>query len=187
MLFSNKTVKHCSPFLDTFTSGYIVELWQDVQVVRTINGPEISWPVEPPPINSRVTARGLETFPVPAGCLPIQYVWSSPYIFKTPPGYSILITHPFNRFDLPFITLSGIVDSDFMVPEGDIPFYLKENFEGIIEEGTPIFQVFPFKRDDWASEVDYSLVPEMKKSRWMSFRTSKGIYRDKHWKKKRYE
>ena len=35
-------------------------------------------------------------------------LWS----IEAPEGYSLLFTHPVNRFDLPFTTLSGLVDCD---------------------------------------------------------------------------
>ena len=34
------------------------------------------------------------------------------WTFEMPAGYSLLITHPFNRHDLPFVTLTGLVDAD---------------------------------------------------------------------------
>lgn len=184
--FSNKSVKHCIPFLDSLTTGYVAELWQDVQVVRTKNGPQISWPVDPPVLSSR-SSRGLEEFPVPNGCVPIQFVWLSPYVIETPPGYSILVTHPLNRFDLPFVTLSAVVDSDSLLGAGHIPFYLKDDFEGLIKAGTPMYQIIPFKRDSWTSEVDQSLVKKSDKKRWNSLRVAEGVYRDFFWQKKSYE
>lgn len=184
--FSNKTVKHCAPFLDALTAGYVVELWQDLQVTRTIHGPEFNWPVDPKVVDARPASSSLD-FPTPIGCYPTQYVWVSPFIINTPPGYSCLISHPFNRLDLPYITMSAIMDSDVVLPSGGAPFYLKEDFEGIIEAGTPLFQVLPFKRENWRSEVDSSLKESADKSWWFTFRTSKGFYRENHWHKKRYE
>lgn len=184
--FSNKGVKNCVPFLDSLTAGYMAELWQDIQVVRTKQGPEISWPVDPAPVSGRSQA-GLDTFPSPKGTSPTQFVWLSPFMIQTPPGYSVLITHPFNRFDLPFTTLSAIVDSDSIMGSGHIPFYLDEDFEGIIETGTPIFQIIPFKRESWKSEEDSSLNDKSDKNRWLALRRSSGFYRDNYWRRKSYE
>jgi hypothetical protein len=184
-VYPTRTVKHCAPFLDSLTSGYMGELWQDIQVTRTMSGTEISWATTPEVCQSRDPDNS-DNFPVPAGCSPTQYVWLSPYIFKTPPGYSLLITHPFNRFDLPFFTLTGIIDADYVAPSGNLPFYLNEDFEGTIEAGTPIFQAIPFKRENWQSEFDPSLEEQSRRSRWMSFRTAKGYYRENHWVKKKY-
>ena len=34
------------------------------------------------------------------------------WTIEAPEGYSVLFTHPVNRFDLPFTTLTGMVDCD---------------------------------------------------------------------------
>ena len=34
------------------------------------------------------------------------------WTIEAPPGYSLLFTHPVNRADLPFTTLTGLVDCD---------------------------------------------------------------------------
>jgi len=95
--------------------------------------------------------------PTPAGHDEDHYAWKSLFNIQTPKGYSILISHPHNRFDLPFTTLSGIVDSDMTMARGNLPFFLKSGFEGIIPVGTPIYQVMPFKRENWQSEHDKSI------------------------------
>jgi hypothetical protein len=185
--FINRTVKHCSPFLDALTLGYVVELWHDIQIVRTMEGPEIRWTVDPKSVDAR-SKGAMSGFPTPPGCYPIQFVWQSPITFKTPPGYSVLVTHPLNRTDLPFICMSGVVDSDRdVIQRGNVPFYLSEDFEGIIEAGTPIFQLIPFKRDDWKSEVDQRLDEEGEKFKWLSSRSNKPFYRDNIWVKKKYQ
>jgi hypothetical protein len=33
--------------------------------------------------------------------------------------------------------------------------YLKNNFEGIVEKGTPMFQIIPFKRNNWKSSFSF--------------------------------
>lgn len=182
---SNKGIKYCVPFLDGLTHGYMAELWCDVQVMRHPDGPQLGWPTDLNVIAVR-DPQGFERLPTPAGHLDIHYVWKSPYIIKTPPGYSVLITHPLNRFDLPFTTLSAVVDSDSAMPPGNLPFYLREDFEGIIPAGTPIFQIIPFKRDDWKSKDVESLEKVGAKRMFDALRTT-GIYKHKHWYKKTFE
>ena len=81
------------------------------------------------------------------------FKWHNPWILKTPPGYSLWVTHPVNRYDLPFITMSGFVDTDqYDMSPINFPFFLKEDFEGTIKNGTPIAQVIPIKRDSWSLE-----------------------------------
>ena len=74
---------------------------------------------------------------------------------KTPKGYSILVTAPFGHRDLPFHVIPAIIDSDRSTLEIVPPMWLKEGFEGIVEKGTPMFQVTPFKRESWESEFSY--------------------------------
>ncbi len=67
---------------------------------------------------------------------------------EAPSGTSLVFTHPLNREDLPFRTLSGIVDCD--QAKGDFvhfPAIWKDTaFEGTLAAGTPIAQAFAFKR-----------------------------------------
>jgi hypothetical protein len=180
------TFKACSPFLDALTSGYIIELWQDIEVTQNISGVEIHWNVDPGVAFSRneIVHSGI---PVPAGHSAQAFAWSIPYAFKTPNGYSAIVTHPFNRYDLPFTTLDGVVDSDKGISTGSLPFYIKKDFEGIIPAGTPLAQIIPFKRDNWKAFENKSLIEVDKKYRFLSRRVLSGWYKQNIWKIKRYE
>jgi hypothetical protein len=102
---------------------------------------------------------------------------------KLPKGYSALFTHPLNRFDLPFFTASGIVDADYGMGGGGVSFCIDKNFEGVIPAGTPIVQIFPFKRDDWKSEY----LQNTKEIVWNPRKNISGWYRKNVWKRKHYE
>ena len=52
---------------------------------------------------------------------------------------------------LPFFSFPAIVDTDEYKTAVHIPFLVKKNWTGTIKKGTPIIQVFPFKREDWQS------------------------------------
>lgn len=181
-----RTFKACSPFLDSLTSGYIIELWQDIEITQNITGIEIHWNVKPDVAFSRdeIIHSGM---PIPAGHNKQPFAWVNPYAFKTPNGYSAIVTHPLNRYDLPFTTLTGIVDSDKGVSTGNLPFYIKENFEGIIPAGTPIAQIIPFKRDNWESVKNESLIETDKRHLFYSRRVVNGWYKQNIWKIKKYE
>jgi len=177
------TFKACMPLLDSFTSGYFFTLPQDLQV-RQLNGvAQINWSGENEPIKIR---DGTHTSPdsVPAGYSGKAWVWINNVITKLPSGYSLIVCHPMNRYDLPFITMSSIVDADEIMHEGKIPFYLKEGFEGIIKKGTPIFQVIPFKREHWKSEKNDSLIGQAEKNRYNVRAQLEGWYKKNIWKKK---
>jgi hypothetical protein len=186
-----KTVKHCMPFLDAISSGYIFETWADIGVSINEDGtPNLMWrgqiDDEDEMFESRnpLMAGGM---PIPDNCYNIHFTLSHPMHIKTPPGYSVLITQPFNRFDLPFVALTGIVDTDTNTMfTGNYPLFLKKNFEGIIPKGTPLFQIIPFKREDWESKRDDSL---SKEGQVLARLASKvvGWYRDNSWSRKKYE
>jgi hypothetical protein len=189
---ANNTMKACIPTLDAFAAGYIVELWQDIQVKKVLDErgrPSVRffWGSKPQVLDVTSVA-GVEQLPIPAGHLDTHFIWKSVVSIETPPGYSCLVTHPMNRFDLPFTTMSGIADTDkHPLGAGNMPFFLKEDFEGFIPKGTPLFQVFPFKRDNWVSQEDPATydkaITASKKARSMAT----GYYRKYVWVKKKYE
>jgi hypothetical protein len=110
------TIKRCPPFVDAMTNGFLIPLICDVRVE---NG-EFSWDNELPPGGEVNYVRS------PIGFHDASQVADTPlfeadrYVIKfhnlwtieAPEGYALLFTHPVNRFDLPFTTLTGLVDSD---------------------------------------------------------------------------
>jgi hypothetical protein len=185
---ANQGLKHCVSFLDVMTSGYMVELWTDIQVTRDENNAAyLNWLAPPDPLVIRDQRSGA-LIPRPAGHDDVHYGWVSQFAIKVPKGYSVLLTHPLNRFDLPFTTLSGIIDSDSYFPAGIIPFFLKSNFEGIIKAGTPIAQLLPYKRESWSSEIgSKELEEEAVQQSYDSRRSLGGLYKKLHWVKKEYK
>jgi hypothetical protein len=182
----NSVFKHCSVFLDSFTTGYYLPLISDIAVKQTDNGPLISWSDPRFQVISERDKTDNPTLPTPIGCSSNQFVWQTHHIFKVPKGYSALLTHPLNRYDLPFITLSGIVD-DFVLHPGKIPVYFSSTFEGIVPKGTPIVQVILFKTENWKSEIDTNIIKTSIQNEFNSMSTSVGWYKKNIWKKKVYE
>lgn len=182
----NKDIKLCIPFLDALTAGYCVELSCDLHISRDMDGMNFFWQEEPHPIKSRPEAIA-SLLPTPAGHGKRLYAWSIHWATITPPGYSALFCHPLNRYDLPFTTTSGIMDTDAYHPGGEIPFYFKEDFQGLIPAGTPIVQIIPFKRDSWSSEVAEHDEKLIKKLRYAVSKTLTGGYARQFWSKKEYE
>jgi hypothetical protein len=181
----NLTVKHCMPFLDTLTSGYYVPLPADV-LVETINGnPTITWKSTEDIVKLR-NSEFNKNVPVPSGCHSDSFAWQVKMAWQNPIGYSLLVTHPLNRFDLPFVTLSGIMDSYYPTLGGNLPFHIKKGFEGVIPQGTPIAQIIPIKNEKWELKKEEGLYKKA------SLETNKGIqkilgwYKNKYWVRKNY-
>lgn len=148
----NVTIKWCNPFGDALTAGYFILLENDVQIKQTENGPSYVWFRGGDDFISSHSKDQISPDLIPDGYGEDPMKFINPWGIKTPPGYSTLFTHPLNRTELPFLTLNGVVDTDDYNQPVNFPFLLKEGYEGIIEAGTPIAQVIPFKREVWQAE-----------------------------------
>jgi hypothetical protein len=116
----------------------------------------------------------------------IPWKWNVPWSIETPPGYSLLFTHPLNRMELPFVTMSGVVDTDEYKCPVNLPFMIREGFMGIVPKGTPIAQVIPIKREKWSSETKQ--MTDHSATLYDDLRSVlNGSYRLRWWKKKSYE
>jgi len=181
-------LKTCVPFLDGLLAGFVVLTYTNIYVSIGEDGSvDIDWDADTTsePVMERPKETG-HTMPRPAGHFPNHLVWTPKWGFKTPKGFSGLVTHPLNRFDLPFTTMSAIIDSDNYFGSGNIPFFIKEGFEGVIPKGTPMFQIIPIKREDWKALYDPTLVPASEKITSKVRTVIRGYYRDYFWVKKNY-
>jgi hypothetical protein len=149
------TVKRCPPFVDAMTSGFLIPLICDVRVE---NG-EFVWDNELPPggevsflrspigfhDSSQVT--GTPLFEPGRFMIKFNNLWT----IEAPDGYALFFTHPVNRFDLPFTTLSGLVDCDRYHDNWiNFPAHWHDmNFSGVLPRGTPVAQCLPVKREKW--------------------------------------
>jgi hypothetical protein len=180
------TVKKCMPFLDALSSGYMITLEQEVYVENTENGKSFRWQ------DTNKTLVGLhgpfqyEGFEIPNNFEPTAFKWSNYWSIVPPKGYSLLFSHPLNRLELPFYTLSGVVDADNFMGVVNFPFFIKKDFEGIIESGTPIAQVIPIKRENWKSEVINMKKDKSIKHDYQSFTSIFEFYKKNFWVKKDY-
>lgn len=189
---STITVKSCAPFMDAFLTGYYIPAPVDFLVEQTNNGPRITWNFfdfdykETDFVIERNVGM-IPTLPIPLGFHSNHFSWSTKQILKVEDGYSLLITHPLNRDDLPFRTMSGVVDANYPMNGGKLPFLLREGFEGIIKAGTPIAQIIPIKTESWKLERNTNLLAEAKLARNESLKYIIGWYKNKYWKRKEYK
>jgi hypothetical protein len=161
-----RTVKQCPPFVDAMRHGFVMRLPCDVVVADG----RFSWDWDLPPLAGETQPRSPLSFHAPAqvtgsplaaahGRTLIKF--NSFWTIELEAGYSLFATHPVNREDLPFRTLTGMVDSDrfnavgILFPAAGVD----ERFKGVLPAGTPVAQCFPVSREA-ISLVFEDLTPE---------------------------
>jgi len=137
------------------------------------------------------TAGSPALFQVPWGYDAFHFAWYGEWAVELPKGYSALYIQPMNRYELPFETTSGIIDSDKVNLFGTVPFFIAKDFEGTLPKGTPFLQIIPFKRENWKSEYEY---PDHMKiyndnmENIKKYRTPKGgVYLNDVWERRQYK
>ncbi|HLH97368.1 MAG TPA: hypothetical protein VKW08_19840 [Xanthobacteraceae bacterium] len=152
------TVKKCPPFIDAMTFGFLIPLVADLAVEDGVftwqldfpSGAIAGYPRSPLDFHDNSQVVGTPLFEDDSFILKFNNFWK----IETPPGYSLLVTHPVNRFDLPFTTLTGLVDTD-LYKDSFINFPARWRdgaFRGILPKGTPVAQCLPVRRDLWRAE-----------------------------------
>jgi hypothetical protein len=146
------TVKKCMPVFDAITQGYLIYSFGDVEVTQRLDtdGPYFRWTTDFDAILFHPASQASSYLPKDSPPIP---KWNNPWAIKTPKGYSSFITSPVYRNNI-FETMEGVVDTDTYNLPILFLFKLKDpNFTGVIPAGTPIAQIFPFKREKWNMEI----------------------------------
>ena len=155
-----ETVKKCPPFIDAMTYGFLIPLAIDLKV----EDGEFTWDFEVPKGIVSEYSHSPIGFHDPSQIVGTPFFDEDRFIIKfnnfwtieAPPGYSLLFTHPVNRTDLPFTTLTGLVDCDrfFDSPLNFPARWHDTAFNGVLPKGTPVAQCLPVKRDRWTSRLE---------------------------------
>jgi hypothetical protein len=183
---ANNTYKKCTPLLDGLSAGYIIPLWVDVMVEQQNNFPYIYWKTQSDIFEQHGSPS--KEIPAPIGYDQVVYKYLNTWIPQTPKGYSCLIISPLGYGDLPFKAVPAIVDTDRSTLDLIFPMWVKKGFEGIVEKGTPMVQIIPFKRDDWDSTFSYYEDNEFLVVQEKNFNsTMVGHYLKNHHSKKKFK
>jgi hypothetical protein len=155
-----RTVKQCPPFVDALRTGVLFPL----AAALTVRAGELSWdwdlPVHPVARPSRAPigvhlpeqAAGVPGLPEPTQ---LVVKFTNFWTVALPEGWSMLFTHPLNRLDLPFRTISGVVDCDSWT-DGLVHFsalWSDPDFEGVLPAGTPVAQGILLRREPIELEI----------------------------------
>ena len=147
-----RTVKQCPPFVDAMAYGVMILLPCDVAVDR--GAFSWNWDIPQPatsghpraPLSFHVAAQFPDTPFARDGRAAIKF--NSFWTIELEPGWSLFSTHPVNREDLPFRSISGLVDADRFHDGGiNLPALWQDaEFSGVLPRGTPVAQVFAVPR-----------------------------------------
>jgi len=189
----SQTVKRCPPFIDAMTYGFLIPLPCDLKVE---NG-EFTWNFDLPVNIANTVTRSPISFHDSSQVIGTPYHQDDRFLIKfnnfwtieSPPGYSLLFTHPVNRPELPFTTLTGLVDTDaYRDVQVHFPAQWRDiGFTGVLQKGTPVAQCIPVKRENWAARIDALSAEQAVRMRELARAIDKqtGIYRREFREKKR--
>ena len=179
------TVKRCLPFLDALSAGFIIPMWSDVWVFAKNGELQIDFPVGTS-LDATLGQHGPEQIPnhplskKPYGNTPLK--WINPWVVKTDPGISCLFTSPLNHLETRFKILDGVVDTDTYYNNINFPFiWSGGDGEFLIERGTPLVQVIPFRRETFELEVSVTDLDEVEKHSAIIGTKFKNAYREEFW------
>ena len=148
-----RTVKHCPPFVDAMSQGFVIPLPCDV----TVREGRLSWDWAIPAPSVTMHPRAPISFHTSAQVegtpfhQPGQVVvkFNSFWTIELEPGWSLFAMHPVNRADLPFRLLGGLVDADRFHDVGILfpAVWLDASFSGVLPRGMPVAQCIAVRRE----------------------------------------
>lgn len=146
------TIKRCMPFLDATMTGWIIPAAATVRLDVKDNGAsvEAGWEFDKVMVSNHHSYQIAGNPMEPRPPCKFHNYWT----VATPKGWSCLFVAPLNRPQPILQILSGVVDTDTYQSLIHFPF-IPTAPDGIhlIEKGTPLVQVIPFRRDSTDVEL----------------------------------
>lgn len=187
------SVKKCQAFFDAMAVGYVLKVPVDIYIDTTEGKLDIQLPGEMQRFRAELIAHHsteqISHFQINEGIYINQILRIHPtWMVSTPEGYSTLFMQPMHQAPTPLKAVEAIIDTDKFWSDGHLSFFIEKNFKGVIKQGTPLAQVFPFKREDWQMEIDKEFDPEKTNLQRRVVRsTFQNGYRVKFWQKKNFK
>ena len=150
---SIRTLKQCPPFVDAMSHGFMILLPCDI----TVSNGRFSWDWPLPPLTLANHPRAPLSFHVAEQLQgsPLERArrvaikFNSFWTIELDAGWSLMVTHPVNRDELPFRLVTGMVDADRFNEVGiNFPaVWIDTGFTGTLPRGLPIAQCHPVPRE----------------------------------------
>ncbi len=185
------TWKACPAIMDGFITGYVLRTPCDITFFKDKYG-KIDVSVSDEKHKDFCTRRQpMPQFEHPQGYYQEHFAWMPDWGLEVPEGYSCLYMTPMNRFDLPFLNTTGVVDNDSVHISGSFPFFVIKDWEGTIPAGTPYMQILPFKREDWTHEIEIlqqkEIYDRMMDNIKLYRQPDGGVYQNDIWTRREYK
>lgn len=145
---SKKDVRHCPSFMDVFSNLYVVPMWTDLKI-KILDG-HIRYEVP----NNRFVVQLHHDYQFKDTISNVSdknikgiIKLINPWHIKTPQGFSIFQLPNMYEVNDDYHVVGGIIDTD-NYHINNVQLYIKSNKEEfIIKRGTPLYYIFPFKRN----------------------------------------
>ena len=175
------TAKACMPMRDYMVSGYLIRSYADVAfTVEEREGQEAFTFVTPE--SSQIEMHHNWQLPSIGDGKTRDYIkFNNPWVIETDPGYSCLFYPPEYLFEDRFRLLPSIVDTDRYDAPVKFPGMFTKRGDFVVKAGTPLMCVFPYKRDEFESQVTFGkfskpLVANLLKNAYKNFFRVKKVY-----------
>jgi len=184
------TMKRCIPVQDYITSGYTFFFNTEILIseVSFADTKDFLW-YAPRETNTVVGSHPFNQCPVHFKDKKRNYIkFFANWGIRTPPGYSCLIEQPFYFREDRFTLFPAIVDTDTYVDPIGFVGYMNDGFnETKIDPGTPIVNIYPFKREEWKMDIKDGISHEfMNKFTTLRGQFFTNVYRKFYHSKKKY-
>lgn len=190
-----RTLKHCPPFVDAMSFGFMIPLPTDLRVDKDVfewdwhltsseneaPASQLGWYPQSP-IGYHVNSQAIDSplFDEHHAIVKFFCFWT----IELDPGFSLYVMHPVNRLDLPFRTVTGMVDCD-LYHDAFVHFpaiWIDPDFHGVLEKGTPVAQCVVVKRETY--DLEFGELRDDSAERFVSLNAA--VKQDQHLYKNRY-
>jgi len=197
-----QTVKRCVPVLDAASNGYYIPAWCDFAIsIRNVKNEktgetELGLRVQPATdlnlfgqeaISSHAWGQVGDDCPIQNYKIgKILFKFTNPWVIETPKGWSCLFKSPPHHYCNVRI-MEGVVDTDAYHRQVNFPFFWDGHEEGeyLIEAGTPLVHVIPFKREQTELQFDTWDEEQMIKDELLHMTKFHDNYRRLWWHKRK--
>lgn len=176
-----KTIKECMPALDMMTAGYTIFSTYELRVDPVKKHGYEDYIVTTPGVDY-VTTHHHEQCPVKIDGKKKHFIKiHQPWLIRTPPGYSCLFIQPFYELEQRYRLMPAIVDTDKHDLPVLLPGYAVNSESFVIEPGTPLVQVIPFKRENWTMKTEVQNIGTSKLAFYIEGMYRKIFHSKKSW------